>query len=302
MNQTINSSQARKIVSNVWHGLNDIAKKKTLRRIDRILREKQSPDTRRAESHFSTLQAKYAPLPEYGYDPISTWKRASWRANELLSLPGLDAPGKKGLDIGTGDGMLGVTLNAFGHETTLLDQEDWRDPRARQLPFIKMDSCTHLPFPDGTFDFACSYNSFEHLAEPQAALREMVRVVRPGGYIHLDFGPVYSSPWGLHAYRSFRMPYPQFLFSDDFIHQMLEKMGIWDLGKKRTELQYLNKVKVREFDSIWNDAQCVVVHRHIECQEYGLPLVLEYPEAFSGRDLTVEDLISDHIRITLKKP
>ena len=37
-----------------------------------------------------------------------------------------------------------------------------------------------LPFPDATFDLVVSAHMLEHLDEPEAALREMARVLRPG--------------------------------------------------------------------------------------------------------------------------
>ncbi len=40
-----------------------------------------------------------------------------------------------------------------------------------------------LPFCDASFDGACSEYVFEHLAEPDTAMQEMARVIRPGGYL-----------------------------------------------------------------------------------------------------------------------
>ena len=40
-----------------------------------------------------------------------------------------------------------------------------------------------LPFPDATFDLVVSAHMLEHLDEPEAALREMARVLRPGAQL-----------------------------------------------------------------------------------------------------------------------
>ena len=43
-----------------------------------------------------------------------------------------------------------------------------------------------LPFLDGTFDRVVSRNAFHHLADPRGALREMFRVLRPGGTLAIE--------------------------------------------------------------------------------------------------------------------
>ena len=52
-----------------------------------------------------------------------------------------------------------------------------------------------LPFPDGSFDVAYAHQVFQHLRERSAALREMRRVVRPGGLVAIR-----DVDWGTAAY------------------------------------------------------------------------------------------------------
>jgi ubiquinone/menaquinone biosynthesis C-methylase UbiE len=53
--------------------------------------------------------------------------------------------------------------------------------------FTPADGAT-LPFPDGAFAAAVSFNVLHHLADGASVLREVVRVVRPGGAVVLaDF-------------------------------------------------------------------------------------------------------------------
>jgi len=52
-----------------------------------------------------------------------------------------------------------------------------------------------LPFPDGTFDAVTSGYLLRNVADPEAAFREQVRVVRPGGrVVCLDTSPPPPSP------------------------------------------------------------------------------------------------------------
>ena len=50
----------------------------------------------------------------------------------------------------------------------------------RKVPFVAGDAL-HLPFPDGVFDAVTITFGLRNVADPDAALREMARVVRPGG-------------------------------------------------------------------------------------------------------------------------
>ncbi|MHC5542990.1 methyltransferase domain-containing protein [Singulisphaera rosea] len=61
----------------------------------------------------------------------------------------------------------------------------------------------HLPFADDAFDSVVSFNTFEHLADPDRAAAEIYRVLKPGGklIVHTAFlQPVHEPPY--HFYNT----------------------------------------------------------------------------------------------------
>lgn len=187
-------------------------------------------------------------------------------------------------------------------ESHLTDLEDWRDDRARSLAFHQGELESGLGLPDAHFDLLYSYNTFEHLRDPGACLRELARLCRPGGLIHLDFGPLFASAWGLHVYHTIRTPYAQFLYSEEFINRKLRELGIFDLGKERLAPQPLNRWRLAQFEELFRSVGCEMIECSALLHSRWLGLVSRYPASFAGRGLTVEDLTHATLRVTLRKP
>ncbi len=272
-----------------------------LKAVGRILAAPGLRDTQRAEANAAQLQARRYPRTAYEYDPESIERRAVARAAELLRAGGLSAPGGRVLEVGAGDGMVGERLAAAGHHCELVDVEDWRDARAQRLPFRLADICRRLPFGAGEFDLVYSFNAFEHMADPAAAFGEILRVLKPGGHVYLSFNPLFCSPWGLHAYHTLNMPYPQFLFSEPFLGRLLAGHGIVDLGKARTELQPLNRWKPEQFRALWRSRECQIVSESVVREFVGVPVILGYPESFRGLGLTVDDVTISGLAVLVRK-
>jgi SAM-dependent methyltransferase len=105
-------------------------------------------------------------------------------------------PPIKILDIGSGGGMIASSLLEFG-SVTVCDV----DPRCEQavqkrggLTF-RYGRAEAIPFEDGSFDLVTAFDVIEHVEDDQAALREFVRVVRPGGGVAIAV-PAYQWMWG----------------------------------------------------------------------------------------------------------
>ena len=58
---------------------------------------------------------------------------------------------------------------------------------------------TELPFADASIDHVFSIATFEHIADLGAALRELHRVLVPGGLVYSHFGPIWSAGKGHHV-------------------------------------------------------------------------------------------------------
>lgn len=65
-----------------------------------------------------------------------------------------------------------------------------------KAPVVRM-SATQMTFPKESFDFVYSHSVFEHIDDPGAALREIERVLRPGGVAYVSVH-LYTSHSGSH--------------------------------------------------------------------------------------------------------
>ena len=100
-------------------------------------------------------------------------------------------PGMRLLDVGCGPGSItaGLVKYVDPGEVVGIDAEPGVLETARELTAAAANltfeegSVYGLPYEDGSFDVAYAHQLMQHLADPPAALREMGRVVRPGGYV-----------------------------------------------------------------------------------------------------------------------
>lgn len=83
----------------------------------------------------------------------------------------------------------------------------FRDELARQLGAGRLASfrveqmdATRLTYADATFDFVYSFDVFEHFPDPAAVLREVRRVLKPGGVSFTSLHPITTED-GFHDLR-----------------------------------------------------------------------------------------------------
>lgn len=92
------------------------------------------------------------------------------------------------LEVGCGTGLIMRRIAAFARSTRGVDLSPGMlaQARARGLDVLEA-SATTLPFPDASFDVACSFKVLAHVRDIRLALAEMARVVRPGGHVLAEF-------------------------------------------------------------------------------------------------------------------
>jgi len=97
--------------------------------------------------------------------------------------------GERVLDAGTGAGAVAFALAPLVAEVVAVDAEPALLAQARQrlpeFPNVSLveGDVTQLPAAVGGFDLACSVRVLHHIARPELAVAELVRVTRPGGLV-----------------------------------------------------------------------------------------------------------------------
>lgn len=100
------------------------------------------------------------------------------------------------LDIGAFDSVMPMLLaeRFLGAEINVLDFADkimeFLTPRFPKVKFITYDIRSggkyHLPFNDKSLDYVVAGEVIEHVEDPKAFTEELLRVVKPGGYVAIS--------------------------------------------------------------------------------------------------------------------
>jgi demethylmenaquinone methyltransferase/2-methoxy-6-polyprenyl-1,4-benzoquinol methylase len=163
--------------------------------------------TARARSLFAPLPATYdrwSRLLSLGQDP--RWRRFLVSRVEVR-------PGDRVLDVATGTGAVAIEVaRQWGCDVVGVDQspEMLAVGRRRVAEAGLSDRidlvegrAEALPFDDASFDAVTFTYLFRYVGDPAATLRELARVVRPGGRVAmLEFGlprSVWRGPWELYV-------------------------------------------------------------------------------------------------------
>ncbi|MFB3922537.1 MAG: class I SAM-dependent methyltransferase [Terriglobia bacterium] len=173
----------------------------------------------------------------------------------------LDLPsGSRVLDVGCGAGFFAVALAQRGFAVHAVDAVPAMVEQTRRLAKTAnvhqrvqagLGDIQRLNFPDRKFDAALAIGVIPWVDDPNSALRELSRVIRPGGHIILAVDNSWSltnilDPLCFPGLRGWRRK----------IRDRLESWGILEGASRGPRLRFHT---IREFDSLLSDVGLVKV-------------------------------------------
>ncbi len=148
---------------------------------------------------------------------------------------------------------------------------------------LRSADATALPFGDGAFDLVVSTNAFEHIADLDAAAREVSRVLKPGGLAHIDFH-LYTSLSGGHHLE---WTWPE--------REQERAVPPWDHLRQNANAvdYYLNKQRMSDYRAAFERHMRIVdwLPGHSEGRQYLTPQIRSELSAYSDDELLTRNAI-----------
>lgn len=169
--------------------------------------DQRSASKREALELFRALPRHYDALSA----ALSFWQDPRWRRALVSAVE--PAPAQRVLDVATGTGMVAAELLARADCSVVgVDQSPQMLAAARarfaavERPRVELveGQAEALPFADASFDALTFTYLLRYVDDPRATMRELARVVRPGGRVaSLEFGvppwPPARAAWRLYT-------------------------------------------------------------------------------------------------------
>jgi SAM-dependent methyltransferase len=194
---------------------------------------------------------------------IRLYRRSIKKKETLEAVLRLLPPvaGKRCLEIGCATGTSSWLLRQRGGEWTSTDFDPKQVDSARQLlgGDVMLIDAGPLPFPDESFDVVVGINFLEHLEDDAGFVREMVRVLRPGGAFLLTCPDGVSNRLGYRLKKLYRFTADTGGFGharDGYLKHELERL-IRDAGLRIERLESYSRL----FTELVENSLNYVYHR-----------------------------------------
>lgn len=243
-------------------------------------------------NRYSSIEAK--PFQDYSLEAMK--KRGSEHAAHLLSLK--PSRTRKVLEIGPADGFVLKSLIERGAETAMgVDIEDQlhAEVKAAGVELVRASAEDMSVLKSESFDLVYSWGSFEHILDIRKAFQECLRLLRSGGVLYIEAGPLFFSPWGYHYYSILRIPYIQVLFKPDSLAAYAKKVDHpfpWTSGNPFAKYLELTR------DIPPNMSLIDFWHGY---DWFSADMITKYPEVFKSKGVPFDDFFIDCVKIAVRK-
>ena len=131
--------------------------------------------------HYHSITRKHYPLKSWLRELFATWKQPRAFAKLIDALP----QGARVLDAGCGQGKTLAELARYRPDLELFGIDAAPAGEAQGFTLMSGD-VTDLPFPDGHFHLVYTRHVIEHVPDNLGMVKELARVLRPGGRLYLE--------------------------------------------------------------------------------------------------------------------
>lgn len=209
------------------------------------------------------------------------------------------------LEIGPGSGFVLKQFKESGiAKAVALDIVDNLHPEVKKagVEMVLSSADDMRAIPDKSYDLVVSWSALEHIPNPELVFHECLRILKPGGYLYLQFGPLYYSPWGYHHYSVLQCPYLHLLFPEQLIHNYARSVKGEDY---KGYLPWTNGCTIEAYGFLKKSLpyDYILESYGSGYDMYSASLITSYPEIFKAKSVSFENFFVDWIQAGIfRKP
>lgn len=249
------------------------------------------------------LQTRFTIPSRQSYEENDMRGRGELLAKSLLDMvPAGHKPPQDFLELSCNDGYVSVCLKRHGKNPIASDinTKNFVDETRREGVHFQQVDAMNIPFADASFDFVFAIDGMPHIPDPDKALREIIRVTRPEGYIYLYLASHYLAAYALHAAKSITVPYCHLLFRQETLETFTQNHGLRPIS-----FDYINHWHLQAFRELWDlyNDQLIKLHYEEIQQITHQDLIAMYPSCFKAREKGVlfDDLLVSASKVLFQK-